>query len=1844
MMSFLTVLTALFALPGDFDIIINEIHYHPFGNDGRDEFIEIYNRGPVEVDLSGWRLEGAVVFLFPSKLALRGGEYLVVSPDPQRTVQRYGVPPKLVMGPWAGQLDNDGDTLQLKSAEGTSIARVRYRDGGGWPAAPDGFGPTLELVSPRYDFDFPEKWAASLQPGGTPGYLNSRWFSYETVREYLILPADPVRYFRGLAEVTPAEPLAWTRPDYETGEGWEDGPGPIGYGEPDIGTVLDDMLGAYTSVYLRASFQLDERDLALLASGTLSILATVRYDDGFAAYIDGLEVFRFNVPGNAGEPIPFDEVALGSGEASISFDLAPGAERLRKGTNFLCLHGFNRHIDQSSDFFLGITLLKVEHTLVEEGKAPGPVINEVAAGGPGAGFIEIMNPTSGSLNLGGFRITWDPYPPGAGYSLPSGTILPAGGLLAFDAAILNFTIPQEEARYILLDSEGNFVAGLDALLGPLVSSWGLYPDGGGEGFALAGASKGTANRIELQDAVVINEIHYHPRIHPDDPEKAAQEEFIELYNWSDDDVDLTGWRFTRGLNYAFTDDLKIPPRGYLVVAGVPSVIRELYTLPEEAVVGGFPSRLTNDAETLRLEDQFGNPVDQVRYADDGSWPPEADGEGPSLELAHPRLANETGSSWRAGPPGGTPGAQNQALDPEAAPVVFGVRHDPPVPQIGQPIRVVARAGAVGSVTRVFLTYQTEHGAGSGQIELSDDGISGDGQAGDGIWGGTIPPPVPDGPSRPARVVFSITAEDDADHRTTVPEGGRSFLFEVDDQEFTGNSQPRYRLIMTDANWQELRSRSRGSNVLLDATFIGDGEIFYNAGLRYRGQSARSPPDGRFSYRINLTEERRFHGIRKLNLNAQGIWRQMLGNEFIRRAGIPAIHFWLVNVWIDGVLDRGYLRVEALDGDFIDRNFSPADRDGNLYRGQRGGDGRQGNLFYYGGDPALYTDTYDKITNQEEADWSDVIHLCDILTNTPEEEYVAAVRAEVDVEEWCRYFAIYSALGSTETGLYRDDGDDYFLYRRSGDGRWMLFPWDHDSDFRQSEIDQVLFRPSPTRLSSVYRFLTHPEFAPIYYCILEELVEGPFSRRSMENRFHLISDVGGESAISEAQNYVVRRLEFFGRNIPAQLTAGVTATGSSSLEEILVDSGDIFTYFEGTENPPPNWMDPGFDDAGWPSGPAPFGSGYDPLGTPVGNQFNYLILFARRTFQVPDASGINELSLIMGYDDGFAAYLNGTEVARSNLKAPGEPVLADDNADSNHDGYPRELFPVDHNLIQKGKNVLAVVIANNRIGSSDFLLDATLVTGIPPEEVPGGGCGETLQGAGGAVQLEGIVPGCLTRSVRVNGQPAEVSPVGARWEAQVELTPGLNPVQVEALDEAGDPIATLDLIIEEGNQFHWTEGTLDVGAHWTKGDGPYYVSGNLQVPAGARLTIDPGCIVMVAPDAMITIRGELSAGGTPEEPILFQPVHCGETWAGIQILDTGLDAGAPVHRLGNAVLDRAGTGDGAAAALLVQAARVEVQGVTFQDMEGIAVYLDGAQALVEDSRFREVPGALYAMDSSVTLRRSDIFQTPAGMPAVLLEGDGLETSFLEKLSVISSVYVGVALRNSSAVVAECKIQDSSAGALYVEGGSPQFSHLILCRSGTGILAQGGTILGDHLTITENFLGIHGRGGAQVTITSSIVWGNSFEARADGATIAFSYSDSDQGSGEPPPGPGNIAADPLFKSLETYELAAGSPAAGAGKDGTDMGAVSSPQDGPTFIRGNYKDDGAIDLTDVIVLLGFMFLGDTPQRCDDAGDTDDNGILELTDAIYLLSFMFTGGAAPPLPYPDPGPDPTPDSLNCK
>ena len=85
-------------------------------------------------------------------------------------------------------------------------------------------------------------------------------------------------------------------------------------------------------------------------------------------------------------------------------------------------------------------------------------------------------------------------------------------------------------------------------------------------------------------------------------------------------------------------------------------------------------------------------------------------------------------------------------------------------------------------------------------------------------------------------------------------------------------------------------------------------------------------------------------------------------------------------------------------------------------------------------------------------------------------------------------------------------------------------------------------------------------------------------------------------------------------------------------------------------------------------------------------------------------------------------------------------------------------------------------------------------------------------------------------------------------------------------------------------------------------------------------------------------------------------------------------------------------------------------------------------------------------------------------------------------------------------------------------------------------------------------------------------------------------------------------------------------------------------PTFKRGDADGVGAINITDGVFLLSFLFGGGEMPPCMDAADASDAGQITITSAVYIFNFLFAGGADPLPPGIEAcGPDPTEDDVDC-
>ena len=176
----------------------------------------------------------------------------------------------------------------------------------------------------------------------------------------------------------------------------------------------------------------------------------------------------------------------------------------------------------------------------------------------------------------------------------------------------------------------------------------------------------------------------------------------------------------------------------------------------------------------------------------------------------------------------------------------------------------------------------------------------------------------------------------------------------------------------------------------------------------------------------------------------------------------------------------------------------------------------------------------------------------------------------------------------------------------------------------------------------------------------------------------------------------------------------TPSGTVAAHTVLlpVAAGAVWKYLDNGSNQGTAWRSPGFDDSTWASGRAELGYGDGDEATIVGSgpdpNNRYLTTYFRRTFTVSDPGSIAALAVNLVRDDGAAVYLNGTEVARSDL--PAGTITSATRAVTAVGGAEEAqwfTFPVDPALLVAGTNTLAVELHQNNATSSDISFNLSL---------------------------------------------------------------------------------------------------------------------------------------------------------------------------------------------------------------------------------------------------------------------------------------------------------------------------------------------------------------------------------------------------------------------------------------------------------------------------------------------------------------------------------------------------------
>lgn len=181
--------------------------------------------------------------------------------------------------------------------------------------------------------------------------------------------------------------------------------------------------------------------------------------------------------------------------------------------------------------------------------------------------------------------------------------------------------------------------------------------------------------------------------------------------------------------------------------------------------------------------------------------------------------------------------------------------------------------------------------------------------------------------------------------------------------------------------------------------------------------------------------------------------------------------------------------------------------------------------------------------------------------------------------------------------------------------------------------------------------------------------------------------------------------------------GYTQISQVNHWESPVLANDTFSYWVGTAEPNLNWRNNSFNDASWLKGPGGFGfsDGDDSTIIPYTGS-----VMLRKTFQLPVAANVAWAYFNIDYDDGFVAYLNGVEIARSNIADNIAFPNASDFATASreavmYNGGNPDSYSISNtalqNILVDGQNTLAIQVHNRDATSSDLSAIPFLTLGI-----------------------------------------------------------------------------------------------------------------------------------------------------------------------------------------------------------------------------------------------------------------------------------------------------------------------------------------------------------------------------------------------------------------------------------------------------------------------------------------------------------------------------------------------------
>lgn len=368
--------------------------------------------------------------------------------------------------------------------------------------------------------------------------------------------------------------------------------------------------------------------------------------------------------------------------------------------------------------------------------------------------------------------------------------------------------------------------------------------------------------------------------------------------------------------------------------------------------------------------------------------------------------------------------------------------------------------------------------------------------------------------------------------------------------FPKNKVNRVDIVFSKEEYKNMRSNlaslitaAEGPDVFSDekpiyapCDFYFNGHQWYHVGIRYKGNSslfgAYNNGNGKLPLRLKFDvfedefseiKNQRFYGFQDLSLgsnyNDASYMREKTATELFRDFGVPAVQTAFYEVYVDqGTGDPVYYGLYTLDEVVFDTMLSSVfgSNTGNCYKPEGRGSMFSTNEFNL--------EDFEKKTNEELADWSDIQEFYNVLHSplrtTDVETWKTNLESIFDVQGFLKYLAVNNTIQNWDT--YGNMRHNYFLYHDPADGLIKWIVWDNNEAFLSGSAQLQALSLGMDEVSDDWALISFlmdvDAYEADYKTYLKDFVDNYYNPTRMNSIFDNYYNLILPSASSESSEY------------------------------------------------------------------------------------------------------------------------------------------------------------------------------------------------------------------------------------------------------------------------------------------------------------------------------------------------------------------------------------------------------------------------------------------------------------------------------------------------------------------------------------------------------------------------------------------------------------------------------------------------------------------------------------------------------------------------------------------------------